>query len=58
MRDPLLEGWSEDAIKAMQENPTYSVWWYTAKSMALVVALGAACYFYGKAKGLTKKRRG
>jgi hypothetical protein len=56
MRDPRLDGWSEDAIKAMQDNPNYFVWWYTAKSMALVAALAAAVYFYGKARGLEKKR--
>lgn len=53
--DPRLDGWSEDAIKAMQDNPTYFVWWYTTKSMALVVAAVAAAYFYGKARGLEKK---
>lgn len=43
-----LHGWSEDAQKAMTENPKYFVWWYTAKSLALVGAVGAAIYFYCK----------
>lgn len=54
MRPP-LHGWSEDALKAMQDNPDYFVWWYTTKSMALVVAAVAAAYFYGKCRGMQKK---
>lgn len=42
--------WSDDAKKAMTENPDYFVWWYTVKSMALVAAIGAAIYFYARGK--------
>lgn len=49
-RDASLAGWSEDAEKAITENPRYFVWWYTAKSMALVGAIGAAIYFYLKGR--------
>jgi len=51
-----IHGWSEDAQKAITENPKYFVWWYTAKSVALVIAGGAAIYFYCKWQQ-TKKRR-
>lgn len=35
-----LQGWTEDAVKAMQENPDYFVWWDRWKTRALVVTLG------------------
>ena len=50
-----LHGWSDDAQKAMVENPKYFVWWYTAKSLALVGAVGAAIYFYCKWQQAKKK---
>ena len=50
-----LHGWSDDAQKAMTENPKYFVWWYTAKSLALVGAVGAAIYFYCKWQQAKKK---
>lgn len=31
--------WGDNAAKAMRDNPAYFVWWYTAKSVALVAAL-------------------
>lgn len=43
-----LHGWSDDARKAITENPNYFVWWYTAKSLALVGAIGAGIFFYLK----------
>lgn len=43
----LLAGWSDDARTAIQANPDYFVWWYTAKSMALVGALAWVAYLYG-----------
>lgn len=48
---PALEGWSEDAQKTMIENPKYFVWWYSAKSIALVAALAALTYQLGKSAG-------
>jgi hypothetical protein len=41
-------GWSDDARRAITENPDYFVWWYSAKSLALVAAIGVAAYFIGK----------
>lgn len=42
-------GFSEDAKQAMVSSPDYFVWWYTAKSMALVAAVGALAWFGGRA---------
>lgn len=38
----------DDAKRAMAESPDYFLWWYTAKSVGLVVALVVAAYFLGK----------
>ena len=48
---------SEDAKTAMAASPDYFVKWYTAKSLALVLALGGVAYLIGKAHG-RKERRG
>ncbi len=40
--------WSSDAEKAMVQNPTYFVWWYTAKSIGLCVAVAALAFVLGK----------
>lgn len=48
MRYRALGGWSDDAKKAITENPEYFVWWYSAKSMALVGALAWVAYLLGK----------
>jgi hypothetical protein len=34
----------------MTDNPTYFVWWYSAKSIALVAAIGLAAYWYGRSR--------
>jgi len=47
-RVAVLEGWSDDAKKAMTENPDYFVWWYTVKSVGLALVFGALCYQLGK----------
>lgn len=49
--------WQEDAQAAITANPRYFVWWYTAKSLALVGALGWVAYLLGKEAG-RKERRG
>jgi hypothetical protein len=49
--------WQEDAKAAITANPDYFVWWYTAKSLALVGALGWVAYLIGKEAG-RKERRG
>ena len=51
-----LEGWSDDARKAITENPDYFVWWYTKKSMAVVAFACAATYFAGRYYQLKRKR--
>lgn len=48
MSQPLVAGFSSNAKAAMTQNPDYFVWWYTAKSMALVVAVAALAYTLGK----------
>ena len=46
-----MNGFSEDASRAVQQNPEYFMAWYTLKSLALVVAIGAVCYYVGKEHG-------
>jgi hypothetical protein len=41
-------GWSDDAKQAMTDNPDYFVWWYTAKSLALVAVSVTTAYYMGK----------
>ena len=41
-------GWGDDARKAMQDNPDYFVWWYTAKSLGLVAVAVVAAYCAGR----------
>jgi hypothetical protein len=43
--------WHKNAKAAMMRQPDYFVWWYTVKSVGLCVAVGAACYYAGKAAG-------
>lgn len=45
-----------DARAAIQDNPDYFVRWYTAKSIALVGAIGVAAYYAGKANGIALER--
>jgi len=40
------------ATAAMLANPSYFAWWYTIKSIALVIAAALAAYFAGKSRGL------
>ncbi len=40
--------WTGDAEAAMLANPTYFVWWYSAKSIALVGVACALAYYVGK----------
>jgi len=50
-RPSLGAGWQENAVSAIRENPEYLVWWYTAKSLALVGACAWAAYLLGKQAG-------
>lgn len=50
-RPSLGAGWQENAVSAIRENPEYFVWWYTAKSLALVGACAWAAYLLGKQAG-------
>lgn len=47
----MLDGFSEDAVKAMTENPKYWLWWYTAKSVGLCVAVAYCAYLIGQRNG-------
>jgi hypothetical protein len=51
-RDPYrgISGWQEDAEHAMTETPGYFMAWYTAKSLAIVVAVGVAAYCIGRSR--------
>ena len=40
------------AALAIQANPAYFVWWYTLKSIALVIAASIASYYAGKSRGM------
>lgn len=44
-----LEGFADDARKAIVTNPDYFVWWYTAKSIGLCVAVAALTFMMGRA---------
>ena len=40
----------EDARTAMTANPDYFVWWYSAKSIALVAAVAWGAYLLGRSR--------
>jgi hypothetical protein len=42
---------NEDANKAIQVGPKYFLTWYTIKSLALVVAIGALGWYAGREYG-------
>lgn len=46
-----LGSWSDDAKKAMRDNPDYFIWWYTVKSLGLAAALAALAYYVGREHG-------
>lgn len=48
-RQPLA-AWSDDARRAVVENPGYFMAWYTTKSLGLVAAVAVAAYYIGKSK--------
>ena len=50
-------GWRENAERAILANPSYFVWWYTAKSLALVAAVAWGAYLLGKSHGRRASRR-
>ena len=50
------DAWSRDARSAMRRSPNYFVWWYTLKSLGLVVAAGTAAYYIGKQAGAQQAR--
>ena len=49
-----LAGFSDDAKKAIVENPDYFVWWYTVKSVGLGVVAAYAAYLLGREHGRRK----
>jgi len=52
-----LEGFSQDAEAAIVANPAYFVWWYTAKSIALVGLAVALAFYIGKNRSKRRRRR-
>jgi hypothetical protein len=44
-----LHGFADDARQAITANPDYFVWWYTAKSIGLCVAVAALTFMLGRA---------
>lgn len=44
-----LDGFADDARQAITTNPDYFVWWYTAKSIGLCVAVAALTFMLGRA---------
>lgn len=46
-----LSDFKADARIAITANPDYFVWWYSAKSILLVLAIAALAYQIGRAKG-------
>lgn len=49
MIQPQLHGFQDDARKAITAAPDYFVWWYTAKSIGLCVAVAALTFMVGRA---------
>ena len=45
-----VQGLMEDGEKALAENPSYFIRWYSIKSVALVLTFGALCYVLGTQK--------
>lgn len=44
-----LRGFESDARTAITTSPDYFVWWYTAKSIGLGVAVGIIGFLIGRA---------
>jgi len=51
-----VQGFSDDAKKAITENPDYFVWWYTAKSIGLGIVAAYAAYLLGREHGRRKRK--
>lgn len=49
MIQPQLGDFSSDARVAITQAPAYFVWWYTAKSIGLGVAVGVIGFLIGRA---------
>lgn len=52
-----LSGFSDDARKAITENPDYFVWWYTVKSVGLGLVAAYAAYLLGRSHGQRARPR-
>jgi hypothetical protein len=48
-----LGTWADDTRAAFAASPNYFMAWYTAKSLALVAAVGVAAYYIGKGKRMS-----
>ena len=47
--------WETNAERAIVANPRYFVWWYTAKSLALVAAVAWGAYLLGRSHGRERR---
>lgn len=45
-----LSDFKADARLAITANPDYFVWWYSAKSILLVVAVAALAFQFGRSR--------
>ena len=53
-----VSGFSDDAKKAITENPDYFVWWYTVKSVGLGIVAAYATYLLGREHGRKRNKNG
>lgn len=54
------QGFTADGKAAIAASPDYFLWWYSAKSIALVVAIAGMAYYIGRNRrppGLGRHRR-
>lgn len=51
-----MSDWSRDAKHAIKKSPSYFVWWYTAKSIGLGLAVAALAFFVGRQMGRDERK--
>ena len=44
-----IDGWGDEARKALAASPNYFLWWYTTKSIGLGVMASALAFVMGRA---------
>jgi hypothetical protein len=53
-----MSDWGRDAKRAMTKSPSYFVWWYTAKSLGLGLAVALVAFLWGREVGRGTKGQG